>query len=152
MAYQKMTADERAAKIAAVRDMLDSARATIAETDEWRAYLADATRAGETFHNYSANNWMLIYVQRPNATYVASFARWKQLGRSVRKGEKGLQILTPVKFTKKDADGSVKRDADGNEIAGLAFKVGHVFDYSQTEPRKDVAEPWEPPTTGRMAA
>ena len=47
------------------------------------------------FHNYSPSNNILIAIQNPNATNVASFTKWKSLGRSVNKGEKGLMILAP---------------------------------------------------------
>lgn len=47
------------------------------------------------FHNYSANNSILINLQKPYASQVASFSKWKSLGRSVNKGEKGIVILAP---------------------------------------------------------
>jgi hypothetical protein len=48
------------------------------------------------FHRYSLHNVMLIALQKPNASHVAGFRTWNQLGRFVKKGEKGIVILAPV--------------------------------------------------------
>jgi antirestriction protein ArdC len=89
------------------------------------------------FHDYSFRNCLLIAMQKPDATYVAGFNRWKQLNRFVRKGEKGIAILAPLVYRKK-ADDSPKSEpeptADEQNVATLrGFKVVHVFDVSQTE-------------------
>jgi len=83
------------------------------------------------FHNYSFNNQLMIFLQRPEATVVAGFNRWKSLGRFVKKGEKGLAIFAPCKYKTKveDDDGN---DKSFQQIRG--FRVVHVFDtLSQTE-------------------
>jgi len=87
------------------------------------AYLATMAR----FHRYSFGNIMLIATQRPDATRVAGFRTWKQLGRFVRKGEKGIVIIAPMLIRKKD-EGS---DQDDGKI--LRFKAAYVFDVSQTD-------------------
>jgi antirestriction protein ArdC len=48
------------------------------------------------FHRYSIHNVMLIASQKPNASYVAGFRTWNELGRFVKKGEKGIVILAPI--------------------------------------------------------
>lgn len=81
------------------------------------------------FHDYSWNNCMLIACQMPEASFVAGFHRWLKFGRHVRKGEKGIGILAPLAYRKKeDADDQ----ADGSKTIH-GFKVVHVFDVSQTE-------------------
>jgi len=82
------------------------------------------------FHSYSFCNCMLIALQRPDATFVAGFRRWLELGRHVRKGEKGIGIIAPLVYRKRE-DEHADRDADERTIRG--FKVVHVFDISQTE-------------------
>jgi hypothetical protein len=97
------------------------------------------------FHKYSFNNQLLIMVQKPDATHVAGFNRWKSLNRLVRKGEKGIAILAPVIY-KKDkvevgtSDLAVEvaaapngEDRPKTDRLLRAFKVVHVFDISQTE-------------------
>lgn len=87
------------------------------------------------FHSYSFGNQLLIAFQRPDATHVAGFHKWKSLGRSVRKGERGIMILAPV--TKKvgeveetQKDGT-KKTRDIRRIVNT--KPVHVFDVAQTD-------------------
>ena len=113
------------------------------ESDRYRQYLSTMSQ----FHKYSLNNVMLIHSQRPDATLVAGFNKWKnQFGRHVKKGERGIQILAPVPFKKKvdevKLDPHTKApmlDKDGNlvkeekEVSVPMFKVVSVFDVSQTD-------------------
>ena len=82
------------------------------------------------FHDYSWHNCMLIAFQMPEASLVAGFRRWLELGRHVRKGEKGIGILAPLAYRKKE-----EADDPDNESEHVirGFKVVHVFDVSQTE-------------------
>lgn len=82
------------------------------------------------FHSYSFGNCMLIALQMPDATYVAGFRRWLELGRHVRKGEKGIGIIAPLVYRNR-ADKCTGDEADAATVRG--FKVVHVFDVSQTE-------------------
>jgi antirestriction protein ArdC len=88
------------------------------------------------FHQYSFGNCLLIAIQRPDATLVAGFHRWKQLGRWVRSGEKGIAILAPLISRRKAIDeepeeANDSEDANPRKLRG--FRVVHVFDISQTE-------------------
>lgn len=113
------------------------------ESDCYRNYLITMSR----FHRYSLNNVMLIHAQRPNATLVAGFSKWKNsFGRHVKKGEKGIQILAPtpykIKVDKEKLDPDTKLpmlDDEGKpiteekEVTIPMFKVVSVFDVSQTD-------------------
>ena len=108
---------------------------------------ADYLRTMSNFHNYSLNNILLIHSQKPNATHVAGFNKWKdKFNRYVKKGEKGIKIIAPVIYKKKVEE--VKRDPDTNlplldkdgkmiieekEVQSASFKVVSVFDVSQTD-------------------
>ena len=72
------------------------------------------------FYNYSPRNILLIYAQNKNATSVASYTDWKRHGYQVKKGEKGIKIIRPIKFID---------DATGEEV--INFRTGYVFDISQ---------------------
>jgi antirestriction protein ArdC len=86
------------------------------------------------FHDYSFRNCLLIAIQRPDATHVAGFNRWKELRRFVKKGEKGIAILAPLVYRKKQDDSDADDvAADEVELVLHGFKVVHVFDVSQTE-------------------
>jgi len=64
----------------------------IQQSDNFRKFLLTMSK----FHNYSIGNLILIMLQKPNATHVAGFSTWKDLGRWVRKSEKGIAILAPA--------------------------------------------------------
>ena len=90
---------------------------------------ADFLKFYSGFHQYSLTNMLLIMIQFPEASCCASYADWKKKGRHVKKGEKGLMIRvpTPKKFIVEDEDGNEE------ERFKLFFKVGSVFDISQTD-------------------
>ncbi len=103
------------------------------ESQAWRRWLDSLAK----FHDYSLNNTMLIAMQMPEATRVASYRSWQRdFGRHVRRGERGIEILVPMVVKRKDADseGVPQDDEEATERRKLVgFKVGHVFDVSQTE-------------------
>lgn len=107
-------------------DKLQDAVAEIASGDDWKRMLKIVSK----FHRYSFNNHLMIFLQRPDATVVAGFNRWKSLGRFVKKGEKGIAIFAPCRYKAKveTQDGEEKTV---QQIRG--FRVVHVFDISQTE-------------------
>ena len=123
-------------------DSIENGIKELFESDKYRKYLVTMSR----FHRYSVNNTMLIYMQRPDATHVAGFNKWRdQFGRNVLKGEKGIRIIAPTPYKKKveeiktdpetnapvlDADG--KAIIEEKEIRIPMFKVVSVFDVSQT--------------------
>ena len=113
------------------------------ESEKYMRYLSVMSR----FHRYSVNNTMLIYMQRPDATLVAGFQKWKnQFERHVKKGEHGITIIAPTPYKKKieemkrdpdtqapilDADG--KAIMEEKEIEIPMFRPVKVFDVSQTD-------------------
>ncbi|WP_276892465.1 YodL domain-containing protein [Eisenbergiella massiliensis] len=113
------------------------------ESEKYMRYLSVMSK----FHRYSVNNTMLIYMQRPDATLVAGFNKWKnQFERHVKKGEHGITIIAPTPYKKKieemkrdpdthapilDADG--KAVMEEKEIEIPMFRPVRVFDVSQTD-------------------
>lgn len=113
------------------------------ESEKYMRYLSVMSK----FHRYSVNNTMLIYMQRPDATLVAGFNKWKnQFERHVKKGEHGITIIAPTPYKKKieemkrdpdthapilDADG--KAVIEEKEIEIPMFRPVKVFDVSQTD-------------------
>ena len=126
-AEKERFAAERKAKLAAIHERLEAGVTAMSSSDGWLAYLATAAK----FHRYSPNNVMLILAQRPDATQVAGFRKWQELGRQVRKGEKGIVILAPStrKVTDEDPDTGEERTA--RTLVG--FRGVSVFDISQTD-------------------
>ena len=113
------------------------------ESEKYMRYLSVMSK----FHRYSVNNTMLIYMQRPDATLVAGFQKWKnQFERHVKKGEHGITIIAPTPYKKKieemkrdpdtqapilDADGKAVMEEKVIEIP--LFRPVKVFDVSQTD-------------------
>jgi antirestriction protein ArdC len=81
------------------------------------------------FHRYSLHNVLLIASQKPSASYVAGFRTWNELGRFVKKGEKGIMIVAPI--VRRKADDEDERGETSYNIAG--FRAAYVFDISQTD-------------------
>lgn len=137
---EKQTSKDRMREIV---DSIETGIKELFESDKYRQYLSTMSR----FHRYSVNNTMLIYMQRPDATHVAGFNKWRdQFGRNVMKGEKGIKIIAPTPYKKKieevkldpdtkapmlDADGKVVMEE--KEVKIPMYKVVSVFDVSQTE-------------------
>jgi len=84
------------------------------------------------FHQYSFHNQVLIWVQNQEATQVAGYNRWEEMGRQVRKGEKGMDILAPVIIKAKEKDQITGEETTKEIMKG--FRAVKVFDLAQTEP------------------
>ena len=84
------------------------------------------------FPGYSFGNVLLIARQKPQATNVAGMGAWNQLGRSVKRGEKGIAILAPMIAKTRKGD-SAKEDGDNGNKSLLGFRKVYVWDESQTE-------------------
>jgi antirestriction protein ArdC len=112
----------------ALEKLIRDVEAGISET--LRGYLEAMGR----FHRYSVANAILIGLQKPDATHVAGFRAWQQLGRYVNKGEHGLAIMAPVVHCRKARDGTdQERHKDPDNEVVSTFKTAYVFDISQTE-------------------
>ncbi len=106
---------------------LEEGALALAQSDRYRDWLEHLGQ----FHQYSVSNSLLIWLQRPHASRVAGFQRWKTLGRHVKKGEKGIKILAPI-VVKKRAGDDDPDDGERRRVVTL-FKVVHVFDIAQTD-------------------
>jgi N-terminal domain of anti-restriction factor ArdC len=86
------------------------------------------------FHNYSFGNILEIARQRPTATRVAGLYAWNQLGRKVKKGERGIRILAPIIGVKRKPDEEAEKDiTTQNTRVLVGFRNAYVFDVEQTE-------------------
>ena len=125
-------AEDQVRKIAeAALDRL-SAELDAGKSETLKNYLASMGR----FHRYSWGNVLLIHSQRPDATRVAGFHSWHDLGRWVKKGEKGIMILAPMLVKQKEPTSTLTQTAKHDEVFRLTgFRTAYVFDESQTEGR-----------------
>jgi len=122
------------------RERLADATRALLSSEGWRAWL----RARAVFHSYSLRNTLLIAQEGRRRgftpTHVAGFKAWLKLGRSVRKGERGIAILAPVRVKERDAEG--EETGEGR----VFFRTAYVWDVSQTAPLPGVEPaPLDPP-------
>ena len=131
--------------VAQAVERLEAGVSQITDGEEFRRYLQTAAK----FHRYSANNCLLILMQREDATRVAGYRAWQSMGRQVRKGEKGIKILAPIAR-------KVEDEKTGEEVRTLCgFKTSTVFDISQTDgeelPEAPTAEDLDPEEGAEVA-
>ena len=134
---EKQKKNQAADKVKELLDKLEAGVKDVFESEQYKAYL----KAMAKFHSYSFGNVMLILLQCPNASLVAGFHKWKKdFGRTVKKGEHGIQILAPCphkRFVEQEVekpDGT--KEKESVLIVQQGFKVAYVFDVSQTEGRE----------------
>ena len=141
---RRLTDDERAQRRAEDRERLERAARELLTSDGWRRWIEVRARNG--FARYSLGNQLLIALQAPDARFVAGFHAWKDLGRRVTKGQRGIRILAPMPIRRRDNDDPAAEREDAKSVR-TRFKSVAVFDVAQTEPlpgREPVA--LEPPT------
>jgi len=88
------------------------------------------------FHSYSFGNILQIARQRPTATRVAGIRTWNEMGRFVKKGEKGIQILAPMTGYRRRKSGDSESEPEPEtkpQPVLIGFRVVYVFDVAQTE-------------------
>lgn len=133
--------EKQAEQLKEITDKLEQGVSDVFSSDNYKQFLDTMAK----FPRYSVNNNILIMMQKPDAQMCQSFTGWKEMGRFVKKGEKGIKILAPAPYTiqreqtKLDDRGNPMLDKDGEpimesvEIKVNAFKVVSTFDVSQTE-------------------
>ena len=132
-------------RVAELTEQLENGVKDLYASDNYAQYISAMAK----FHHYSFGNALLILFQCPHATNVAGYNTWKQLGRKVKKVEKGIMVLAPCNFQavlvqeKIDPQtGKTLYGPDGTPLTEKKpilpnrFRITHVFDLSQTEGRE----------------
>lgn len=147
----KKTTKDRQEVLKDLTEQLEKSIQDFMESEKYKAFLSSMAK----FHNYSLNNQILIAVQKPDSTLCAGYTTWQKQNRYVKKGEKGIRIICPSPYKKeylKDVidkttgkpellpDGKAKQEIVQKVIP--FFKVGYVYDISQTEgqPLPEIAD------------
>ena len=137
----KQAAADRKQEMKDITDRLEKGVSEIFQSEKYQKFLDTMAK----FPHYSLNNNILIMMQKPDATLCQSYTGWKQMGRFVKRGEKGIRILAPAPYKleqerdKMDDKGRAVLDKDGEpvketaQISIMAFKPVSTFDLSQTE-------------------
>lgn len=145
--YKRKTLEERQAELKQLTDQLESGVKEYLESDKYKEILNNFSK----FYDYSYRNTMLIMLQNPQATAVASYTSWKNdFNRQVNAGQHGIKIIKPL--TKKKDDEEVKPDiknplsdsekslrdhkktnvSDDSVDKIIGYSVTYTFDISQT--------------------
>lgn len=147
----KKTTKDRQEVLKDLTEQLEKSIQDFMESEKYKTFLSSIAK----FHNYSLNNQILIAVQKPDSTLCAGYTTWQKQNRYVKKGEKGIRIICPAPYKKeylKDVidkttgkpellpDGKAKQEIVQKVIP--FFKVGYVYDISQTEgqPLPEIAD------------
>jgi antirestriction protein ArdC len=125
-----LTDEERAEKRAAERELMAKAIEELRSSEGWKRWLS----VRRHFHSYSLHNQLLISGQCPEATRVAGFRSWLDLGYAVRKGERSIRIWAPCPPSKKKLEQWRKEGADPETKPRTFFRLVPVFDRSQVDP------------------
>lgn len=138
--------EQQQADIKNMFEKIDKGVQEVFQSEKFRDYLKFCSM----FTDYSANNTMLIAMQKPDASLIASFKKWQEIGRNVNRGSKGIEIFAPVQVKTnhviqeerpvKDEfgnqeyndDGTIKTETIEKPLKQLSFKKVYVFDVSQT--------------------
>ena len=121
-------------RLKALTDQLEQGVSDIFQSGQYAAYLTAMSK----FHHYSFGNTMLIFMQCPNATNVAGYHDWRRnFGRQVKRGERGITILAPCPYRRREEVEETAPDGSTATTIQLVQRVGFrtvtVFDVSQTE-------------------
>jgi antirestriction protein ArdC len=138
-----LSEEERAERRRADREFARHAVEQLQSSEGWQRWLA--TRGH--FHSYSFGNQLLIAMQRPEATRVAGFRSWLDLGYCVRRGERALRIWVPIKPSRKQLQAWERAGSVPDQRPKTYFKLGPVFDRDQVQelPPPATPAPVEPP-------
>ncbi len=137
---RKLTDTEREQRRAQDRERLTRAAEQLLSSEGWRRWVRVRSRNG--LARYSLSNQLLIALVRPDATFVAGFKTWLELGYCVRKGETAIRIIAPMPIKERDR-------ATGEETGETItlFKAVFVFDAQQVDPLPSgQPTPLEPPS------
>jgi antirestriction protein ArdC len=138
------TEEERAERRAAEREQMRDAVEALRTSEGWQRWL----KVRRHFHSYSFHNQLMIAMQCPQATRVAGFRKWLEIGYCVRKGEHAIRIWAPCPPSKKALARWRSEGAKPDEEPRTFFRLLPVFDASQVDPLSEFPGdpvPLEPP-------
>jgi len=134
---KKAPSDEKTRRVMQFIDtMIEKISSSVdeaAKQDFVRSFLAFASK----FHEYSFGNQMLIWIQRPDASYVSGFKQWMEKGRQVVKWDRPITITRPQVNKKPYSDqerATMPPDQQGKMRQWVSFKPAQVYDIGDTAP------------------
>src|SRR3954447_5540612 len=129
---KRLSEAEREQRRAEDRDRVQQAARQLLSSEGWQRWVRVRARNG--LSRYSLSNQLLIALACPQATFVAGFRAWLQLGYCVRKGERAIRIMAPIPVKDREPDGPELQVVEGESRARVLFRAVSVFDVSQVAP------------------
>src|SRR3954468_17627013 len=126
---KRLSDTEREQRRAEDRDRVQQAAQQLLSSEGWQRWVRVRARNG--LSRYSLSNQLLIALACPQATFVAGFRAWLELGYCVRKGERAIRIMAPVPVKDREPDGQEQPGGDVEPRARVLFRAVSVFDVSQ---------------------
>lgn len=113
-----------------LQEQLQQGIKNVLDSDNFKSWLDTSSKL--FLNNYSFNNAMLVYCQKPDATHTMGYEQWKEYGRNVAQGAKGIKIFVPIiAYEKKDGDlwkmikGNLQKQMNENpSINQATYRVG----------------------------
>lgn len=113
-----------------LQEQLQQGIKNVLDSDNFKSWLDTSSKL--FLNNYSFNNAMLVYCQKPDATHTMGYEQWKEYGRNVAQGAKGIKIFVPIiAYEKKDGDlwkmikGNLQKQMNENpSISQVTYRVG----------------------------
>ena len=125
---RRLTDEERDERRRADRERLHKSAEQLLSSEGWQRWVRVRSQTG--LARLSLSNQLLVALARPDATFVAGFKAWLQLGYCVNKGERAIAIIAPVPINQHDM---LTNEDDTNQTR-LLFKTVFVFDRAQVNP------------------
>jgi hypothetical protein len=127
MLHRKRLSDaEREQRRAEDRDRVQQAVQQLLSSEGWQRWVRVRARIG--LSRYSLSNQLLIALACPQATFVAGFRAWLELGYCVRKGERAIRIMAPMAVKDREPDGPDLQVVEGEPRPRVVFRAVSVFD------------------------
>src|SRR4051794_35002032 len=129
---KRLSDAEREQRRAEDRDRVQQAAQQLLSSEGWQRWVRVRARNG--LSRYSLSNQLLIALACPEATFVAGFRAWLELGYCVCKGERAIRIMAPMPVKDREPDEQDKHGGDGESRSRVLFRAFSVFDASQVTP------------------
>ena len=123
-AKRRFTDEEREQRRAQDRQRLKVASEQLLTSEGWQRWVRVRARGG--LARLSLNNQLLVALACPDATFVAGFKAWLQLGYCPVKGSKAIRIMAPMPVRERVSQAGEKTDE-----TRVLFKAVSVFDRVQ---------------------
>ena len=133
----KAAAEARKQEMDQMTQKLEAGVKDVFQGENYKAYLDFCAK----MPRYSINNQILIMMQKPDATMCQSFTGWKEMGRFVKKGEKGIRVMAPAPYKMEREQDKASLDTIRRAASDLIVKIDEkIAELTQGQEKNQFAE------------